>query len=584
MKTVKVLVAASMAAALLAGCGSKTDTDTFRFASELDIQGMDSTVVDDGMSYNAIHAITDGLTAVNDKGKTVPALAKSWDVSADGKTYTFHLKDAKWSNGDKVTANDFVYSWKRIIKNAGNYAYMLGDDGASVKNASQLIDLGPKATDEQMNTLGVKATDDKTLVVELNNKVPYFTDLMAFPCYFPQNEKFVEKCGKNYGTKPEYTLSNGAYTMTKWIKGNKATFTKNDKYYDAKTVATKNLEMYLVQDPKTAAQNFDNGKVDYATINSTLVDKYKGKDTFTTFNEGYLFYLQLNFKNNTIANKNVREALAYAINRKDLCENVLKDGSKAATGFVPSQLSTSPAGKDFRDDADKYVSYDQKKAQEYLDAAKKELGTENLEALKKGIGNLTKHIENIKKFGLPCIVAINAFPTDTEAELKLLDDMCKELNVEVSISEVWAKGGEGGIDLANKLLNILDTKESHYAPIYSLDMPIDEKIKTIAKEIYGADDVVFTKKVANKIKKFTAQGLGDLPICIAKTQYSLSDDATLLGRPEGFKVTISDLIPNTGSGFLVAISGNIMRMPGLPKVPAANNMDIDEEGKITGLF
>ena len=377
-KTVKVLLALTTAAGMLAGCGSKTDTDTFRFASELDIQGMDSTVVDDGMSYNAIHAITDGLTAVNDKGKTVPALAKSWDVSADGKTYTFHLKDAKWSNGDKVTANDFVYSWKRIIKNAGNYAYMLGDDGASVKNASQLIDLGPKATDEQMNTLGVKATDDKTLVVELNNKVPYFTDLMAFPCYFPQNEKFVEKCGKNYGTKPEYTLSNGAYTMTKWIKGNKATFTKNDKYYDAKAVKTKNLEMFLVQDPKTAAQNFDNGKVDYATINSTLVDKYKGKDTFTTFNEGFLFYLSLNFNNKTIADKNVREALSYAINRKDLCENVLKDGSKEATGFVPSQLSKSPAGKDFRDTAGDLVGYDVKKAQEYLDAAKKELGTDTI--------------------------------------------------------------------------------------------------------------------------------------------------------------------------------------------------------------
>ena len=377
-KTVKVLLALTTAAGMLAGCGSKTDTDTFRFASELDIQGMDSTVVDDGMSYNAIHAITDGLTAVNDKGKTVPALAKSWDVSADGKTYTFHLKDAKWSNGDEVTANDFVYSWKKIIKNAGTYAYMLGDDGASVKNASQLIDLGPKATDEQMNTLGVKAADDKTLVVELNNKVPYFTDLMAFPCYFPQNEKFVEKCGKNYGTKPEYTLSNGAYKMTKWVKGNKATFTKNDKYYDAKTVATKNLEMYLVQDPKTAAQNFDNGKVDYATINSTLVDKYKGKDTFTTFNEGFLFYLSLNFNNKTIADKNVREALSYAINRKDLCENVLKDGSKEATGFVPSQLSKSPAGKDFRDTAGDLVGYDVKRAQEYLDAAKKELGTDTI--------------------------------------------------------------------------------------------------------------------------------------------------------------------------------------------------------------
>ena len=377
-KTVKVLLTAATAAGMLAGCGSKTDTDTFRFASELDIQGMDSTVVDDGMSFNAVHAITDGLTAVNEKGKTAPAIAKSWDVSDDGKTYTFHLRNAKWSNGDKVTANDFVYSWRKIIKNAGNYAYMLGSGGASVKNADALMELGANATDEQMATLGVTAKDDQTLVVELENKVPYFTDLMAFPCYFPQNEKFVEKCGKNYGTKPEYTLSNGAYKMTKWVKGNKATFTKNDKYYDAKTVATKNLEMYLVQDPKTAAQNFDNGKVDYARINSTLVDKYKGKDTFTTFNEGYLFYLQLNFKNDTVANKNVREALAYAINRKDLCENVLKDGSKGATGFIPSQLSTSPAGKDFRDDTDKYVSYDQKKAQEYLDAAKKELGTDTI--------------------------------------------------------------------------------------------------------------------------------------------------------------------------------------------------------------
>ena len=377
-KTVKVLLTAATAAGMLAGCGSKTDTDTFRFASELDIQGMDSTVVDDGMSFNAIHAITDGLTAVNEKGKTAPAIAKSWDVSDDGKTYTFHLRDAKWTNGDKVTANDFVYSWRKIIKDAGNYAYMLGSGGASVKNADALMELGANATDEQMATLGVTAKDDKTLVVELENKVPYFTDLMAFPCYFPQNEKFVEKCGKNYGTKPEYTLSNGAYTMTKWIKGNKATFTKNDKYYDAKAVKTKNLEMFLVQDPKTAAQNFDNGKVDYATINSTLVDKYKGKDTFTTFNEGFLFYLSLNFNNKTIADKNVREALSYAINRKDLCENVLKDGSKAATGFVPSQLSKSPAGKDFRDTAGDIVGYDVKKAQEYLDAAKKELGTDTI--------------------------------------------------------------------------------------------------------------------------------------------------------------------------------------------------------------
>ena len=377
-KTVKVLLTAATAAGMLAGCGSKTDTDTFRFASELDIQGMDSTVVDDGMSFNAIHAITDGLTAVNEKGKTAPAIVKSWDVSDDGKTYTFHLRDAKWTNGDKVTANDFVYSWRKIIKDAGNYAYMLGSGGASVKNADALMELGANATDEQMATLGVTAKDDKTLVVELENKVPYFTDLMAFPCYFPQNEKFVEKCGKNYGTKPEYTLSNGAYKMTKWVKGNKATFTKNDKYYDAKAVKTKNLEMYLVQDPKTAAQNFDNGKVDYATINSTLVDKYKGKDTFKAIREGYLAYLICNFKADTTANKNLRHALSYAINRKDLCDNILKDGSQPATGFVPAQLCKSPSGKDFREESGKYVDYDVKKAQEYLDAAKKELGTDTI--------------------------------------------------------------------------------------------------------------------------------------------------------------------------------------------------------------
>ena len=216
--------------------------------------------------------------------------------------------------------------------------------------------------------------------------------------------------------------------------------------------------------------------------------------------------------------------------------------------------------------------------------AKKDLGEENLEALRKGIENLEKHIENIAKYNLPSVVAINAFPTDTEAELQLLNEICKNKGVDVAISKVWAQGAHGGIELAEKLLEILETKEANFAPLYGLELSIEDKIKTVAKEIYGADDVVFTKKVLTKIKKYTEQGLGNLPICVAKTQYSLSDDPTLLGRPEGFTVTISDLIPNTGAGFLVAISGDIMRMPGLPKVPAAVNMDIDEEGTIVGLF
>ncbi|MCI6704464.1 MAG: formate--tetrahydrofolate ligase [Erysipelotrichaceae bacterium] len=215
---------------------------------------------------------------------------------------------------------------------------------------------------------------------------------------------------------------------------------------------------------------------------------------------------------------------------------------------------------------------------------KKELANENLDALRKGIANLEKHIENIKKFGLPAIVAINAFPTDTKAELDLLRKICEAKGVKVALSEVWAKGADGGIELANGLVDLLENTESHYKPIYDLDLPIEDKIKTIAREIYGADDVIFTKKAKTNIKKLTDLGLDKLPICIAKTQYSLSDDPTLLGRPIGFNIEINDLIPNTGSGFLVAISGDIMRMPGLPKVPAANNMDILENGEIIGLF
>ena len=215
---------------------------------------------------------------------------------------------------------------------------------------------------------------------------------------------------------------------------------------------------------------------------------------------------------------------------------------------------------------------------------KKELGTENLEALAKGIKNLEKHIENIAKYNLPSVVAINAFPTDSEAELQLLKDTCNKMGVDVAISKVWEKGADGGIELAEKLLEILDTKEANYQPLYDLNLSIKEKIETIAKEIYGADGVAFDKKVLTKMKKYEAQGLADLPICVAKTQYSLSDQPTLLGRPSGFTIKINDLIPSAGAGFLVAISGSIMRMPGLPKRPAAVNMDIEKDGKIVGLF
>ena len=197
---------------------------------------------------------------------------------------------------------------------------------------------------------------------------------MSFPCFYPINEKFCEKQGDKYGKSAKTILGNGAFTMTNWEPGSVAEFEKNDKYYDAKTVKIDKLVMKLVQEPKVAAQSFEAGETDFAPINSDLVDKYKKDDSFKQINEGYLFYISVNFQNSDLANLNVRKAISLAINRKDLCENVLKDGSQAASGFVPSGLSISPEGKDFRDEADTYTSYDKKAAQAALDEGLKELG------------------------------------------------------------------------------------------------------------------------------------------------------------------------------------------------------------------
>ncbi|MFU2417665.1 formate--tetrahydrofolate ligase [Peptacetobacter sp. AB800] len=217
--------------------------------------------------------------------------------------------------------------------------------------------------------------------------------------------------------------------------------------------------------------------------------------------------------------------------------------------------------------------------------AKEQLNEENLEALEKGLPNLLKHVENITKvFGLPAVVAINRFPMDTEAELKLVEDKCKELGVNVALSEVWAKGGEGGIEVAKEVLRLIDEEENNFQFCYEEDLSIKEKINAIATKIYGADGVDFTKEAEKEIAKFERLGFNKLPICMAKTQYSLTDDQTKLGRPEGFRITVRDLTVSAGAGFIVALTGAIMKMPGLPKSPAAERIDVDENGVISGLF
>lgn len=215
---------------------------------------------------------------------------------------------------------------------------------------------------------------------------------------------------------------------------------------------------------------------------------------------------------------------------------------------------------------------------------KTELSEENVEALKKGIINLQTHIENMQKYGVPAVVAINRFGTDTDAEIAVIEEFCKNMGVEVSLTEVFAKGGEGGRDLAQKVCKTIEEKPSNYRPLYDTDLSIPEKLETIAKEIYRADGVTFTVAAKKSLAEIEALGKDKLPVCVAKTQYSLSDNPALLGKPEGFTLTVRDVRLSAGAGFVVALTGDIMTMPGLPKVPAASKIDVDADGNISGLF
>ena len=225
------------------------------------------------------------------------------------------------------------------------------------------------------------------------------------------------------------------------------------------------------------------------------------------------------------------------------------------------------------------------RALKYNGGVKKEdLSTENVDALKKGIVNLEKHIENLQKYGVPIVVTLNSFVTDSKAETEFVRNFCEERGCEFALSEVWEKGGEGGIELANKVLDVLENKTSDFKPLYPDDMSLKDKIETVAKEIYGADGVDYAPAALKSLEKLEELGMGKCPVCMAKTQYSLSDDPKKLGRPSGYRISVREVYPSAGAGFAVAVLGSIMTMPGLPKEPAAYRIDVDSDGKITGLF
>ena len=348
---------------------------TLNIMLETPVESLDPQLATDGTSFEVIADYTDGLMQMDADGAAVPACAESYEVSEDGTTYTFHLReDAVWSNGDPVTANDFVFAWQRAVDpaNASEYSYMLSDIGQIV-NAAEII-----AGEKDVSELGVTAVDDKTLEVQLNVPVSYFLSLMYFPTYYPVNQAFFESCGDTFATSPETTLSNGAFVLTSYEPAATAfELVKNEDYYDADKVQLAGLNYQVIQDSQQALMSYQNGDLDTTLLNGEQVDQVKDDPEFTSVGAGYLWYISPNIKEvPELANLNLRLAMTFALDRDSICNDVLKDGCAPTYTAVPPEFAAGPDGSDFSADQTMFAdacAYDPDKALEYYEAAKTEL-------------------------------------------------------------------------------------------------------------------------------------------------------------------------------------------------------------------
>ena len=354
---------------------SESSGKVLKVAKDVELASMDQHIATDGLSFEVIAATIEGLYTLDADGNAIPAIAKSYDVSEDGLVYTFHLReDAKWSNGEPVTANDFVYAWRRLVdpNTASEYAFIM--DVAGVVNAASV-----NAGEASLEELGVNAVDDYTLEVTLALPVPFFLQLMTFPSFFPMNEAFVTEKGADYAQTPEGLLANGPFKMTEWTQGHSFKVEKNDSYYDKDNVNIDGIEYKIMKDAQTAALEFESGNLDVVRLTGEIVDLYKENEAFTLIHEGYLWYIAPNEEVEELQNVNLRQALGRAVNKEQLTETVLNDGSTVANFIVPVTLATGPDGKDFREtSANDYMTYDVEVAQEYWEKAKAELGIETL--------------------------------------------------------------------------------------------------------------------------------------------------------------------------------------------------------------
>ncbi len=396
----KKILAVALAAAMvvgMAGCGggsSAPETSTgaegeataevsgsdLNVMLETPVQSLDPQQATDGTSFEVIADYTDGLMQMAEDGTPVEAIAESYEVSEDGLTYTFHLRDAKWSNGTPVTAADFVFAWQRAVDPAvaSEYSYMMSDIG-QIKNAEAII-----AGEKDKSELGATAVDDKTLKVELNVPVSYFLSLMYFPTFYPVNEEFFNSVGDSFGTSPDTVLSNGAFVMDDYQPAATAFhLTKNADYWDADRVQLAGLNYQVIQDSQQALMNYQTGALDTTLINGDQVDQVEGDEAFRAIGAGYLWYVSPNIaKVKEFDNLNIRMAMTMAINRDAITQDVLKDGSAPTYTAVPMDFATGPDGSDFSADQTKFsdvCAFDADKAVEFWNAGLKELGTDKLE-------------------------------------------------------------------------------------------------------------------------------------------------------------------------------------------------------------
>lgn len=399
MRKSKSLAALAMAATMiigLVGCGNSANTDAtvaqggsgtvVSGSSELNImletpvESLDPQQATDGTSFEVIANFTDGLMQMDADGQAVNALAESYEVSEDGLTYTFHIRqDANWSNGEPVTAADFVFAWQRAVdpQVASEYSYMLSDIG-QIKNAAEII-----AGTKDKSELGVTAVDEKTLKVELNVPVSYFLSLMYFPTYYPVNQAFFESCGDTFATSPETVLANGAFILDSYEPAATAFhLIKNENYYDAAKVQVSGLNYQVIQDSQQALMSYQTGALDTTLVNGEQVDQVKDDPEFVTIGAGYLWYVAPNIDAvPALANLNIRYALTMAINRDAITADVLKDGSAPTYTAVPMDFAAGPDGSDYSEDQTRYAdvcSYDAAKAAEYWKAGLAELGITEL--------------------------------------------------------------------------------------------------------------------------------------------------------------------------------------------------------------